>query len=98
VFTGHRTALRARSPGGGRAAFRHSPPGRQDPSVHRESRRSRDGVGAAWDDVPVQLTRLAWLVTVGICLIGAAMLFVAGYQGYGVLSICVGIAAAINLT
>jgi hypothetical protein len=46
----------------------------------------------------VQLTRMAWLVTVGICLIGAAMLFVAGYQGYGVLSICVGIAAAINLT
>lgn len=52
----------------------------------------------AWDDVAVQLTRIAWLVTVGICLVGAVMLFLAGYQGYGVLSITVGIAAGINLT
>jgi hypothetical protein len=98
VFTGHRTASRARCPG----RRPHGRPRRwarpQDPRVHREFRRSCDGVAAAWDDVRVQLTRLAWLVTVGICLIGAAMLFVAGYQGYGVLSICVGIAAAINLT
>ena len=56
------------------------------------------GVAAAWDDVRVQLTRIAWLVTVGICLVGAVMLFLSGYQGYGVLSISVGIAAGINLT
>ncbi len=55
-------------------------------------------VAAAWDDVAVQLTRIAWLVTVGICLVGALMLFLAGYQGYGVLAISVGIAAGINLT
>ncbi len=58
----------------------------------------RRGVAAAWDDVAVQLTRIAWLVTVGICLVGAVMLFLAGYQGYGVLSLSVGIAAGINLT
>ncbi|HVP01501.1 MAG TPA: hypothetical protein VMT10_02940 [Solirubrobacteraceae bacterium] len=55
-------------------------------------------VAGAWNDALVQLSRIAWLVTVGICLVGAVMLFLAGYQGYGVLSICVGIAAAINLT
>ncbi len=43
------------------------------------------------------LTRIAWSLTVGTCLIGAVLLFVAGYQGYGVLAIVVGAAAAINL-
>jgi uncharacterized membrane protein len=45
----------------------------------------------------VSLQRIAWAVTVGICLVGALLLFVAGYQGYGVLAIAVGAAAAINL-
>ena len=43
------------------------------------------------------LSRIAWLTTVGICLVGAVLLFVAGYQGYGALSIVVGAAAAINV-
>ena len=43
------------------------------------------------------LSRIAWLVTVGTCLIGAVLLFVAGYQGYGVLALFVGAAAAINV-
>ncbi len=43
------------------------------------------------------LSRIAWLVTVGTCLVGAVLLFVSGYQGYGVLSIFVGAAAAINV-
>ena len=41
------------------------------------------------------LSRIAWLVTVGICLVGAILLFIAGYQGYGVLSIFVGAAAGV---
>jgi uncharacterized membrane protein len=45
----------------------------------------------------VSLNRIAWLVTVGICLVGAVMLFVAGYQGYGVLALAVGAAAGGNL-
>ena len=43
------------------------------------------------------LSRIAWLVTVGTCLVGAVLLFVAGYQGYGVLALFVGAAAAINV-
>jgi hypothetical protein len=54
-------------------------------------------VGAGWQDQLVSLNRIAWLVTVGICLVGAVMLFVAGYQGYGVLALAVGAAAGGNL-
>ena len=43
------------------------------------------------------LSRIAWLSTVGICLVGAVLLFIAGYQGYGVLAIVVGGAAATNV-
>lgn len=50
-----------------------------------------------WDDTRVSLDRIAWLVTVGACLLAAVLLFVAGYQGYGALAIAVGAAAAINL-
>jgi hypothetical protein len=45
----------------------------------------------------VSLNRIAWVVTVGVCLVGALLLFVAGYQGYGVLALAVGAAAAGNL-
>jgi hypothetical protein len=45
----------------------------------------------------MSLDRIAWLVTVGVCLLSAVLLFVAGYQGYGALAIAVGAAAAINL-
>ena len=43
------------------------------------------------------LSRIAWLTTVGICLVGAVFLFIAGYQGYGLLAIVVGGAAGINV-
>ena len=45
----------------------------------------------------MSLDRIAWLVTVGVCLLSAVLLFVAGYPGYGALAIAVGAAAAINL-
>ena len=45
----------------------------------------------------MSLDRIAWAVTVGVCLLSAVLLFVAGYQGYGALAIAVGAAAAINL-
>lgn len=45
----------------------------------------------------MSLSRIAWLVTVGVCLVGAVLLFVAGYQGYGALAIAVGAAAALNV-
>ena len=43
------------------------------------------------------LSRLAWLVTVGICLIAALVLLVSGYDGYAGVALAVGLAAAINL-
>ena len=45
----------------------------------------------------MSLERIAWLVTFGICMIGGALLFVRGFQGYGALSGVVGLAAAVNI-
>jgi hypothetical protein len=45
----------------------------------------------------VPLTRIAWLVTVAVCLLAAVLLLVAGYQGYAALAVAVGASAAINL-
>jgi uncharacterized membrane protein YccC len=45
----------------------------------------------------MSFSRAAWLVTVVVCLVGAVLLFVAGYLGYGLLAIAVGGAAAVNL-
>ncbi len=43
------------------------------------------------------LSRISWLVTVGICLIAALLLLVNGYVGYSGVLLAVGAAAAINL-
>jgi hypothetical protein len=45
----------------------------------------------------VPLSRLAWLLTVGICLIAALVLLLSGYDGYAGVALAVGIAAGINL-
>ena len=45
----------------------------------------------------VSLERVAWLSTVAACLLGAVLLLIAGYLGYGALAVAVGLAAAINL-
>jgi hypothetical protein len=45
----------------------------------------------------VPLARIAWLLTLGACLITAALLFVGHYVGYGFIALAVGAAAAINL-
>jgi hypothetical protein len=44
------------------------------------------------------LSRVAWMVTVGIALLTAVLVLLAGYTGYAVLSVAVGASAAINLT
>jgi hypothetical protein len=44
-----------------------------------------------------QLARIAWLVTVGLCLITALILLLSGYDGYAGVTVAVAIAAAINL-
>jgi len=45
----------------------------------------------------VPLSKIAWLTTVGVCLITAALLLVAGYNGYAGVAVAVGASAAINL-
>jgi hypothetical protein len=42
-------------------------------------------------------SRVAWIVTVLVAAITAVLLVLAGYVGYGALSVAVGISAAINL-
>ncbi len=43
------------------------------------------------------LARISWAITVGICLLGALVLLLSGYQGYAALSAAVGLSASINL-
>jgi hypothetical protein len=45
----------------------------------------------------VPLSRIAWLVTVAICVIATAILFLSGYDGYAGVVLAVALAAAINL-
>jgi len=44
-----------------------------------------------------RLNRIAWLVTVGICLVSALILLLSGYDGYAGVTLAVAIAATINL-
>ncbi len=44
------------------------------------------------------LSRISWLVTVGICLVAALLLLLDGYYGYTLILLAVGAAAALNLT
>jgi hypothetical protein len=46
----------------------------------------------------VDLARLAWLGTVGACLIAVAILVVEGYYGYAAVTFAVAASAALNLT
>ena len=43
------------------------------------------------------LSRIAWLVTVGICAVAAIVLVLNGYTGYSITVCAVGLAAAVNL-
>jgi len=43
------------------------------------------------------LSRIAWLVTVGACLVGVALLLASGYVGYSGVVFAVACSAAINL-
>jgi hypothetical protein len=45
----------------------------------------------------VPLSRISWLVTVGICLVAALLLLLEGYLGYAGILLAVGAAAAVNV-
>ena len=54
-------------------------------------------VGHSRQNSRVPLARIAWLVTVGICLIAALLLLVSGYYGYSGVLLAVGASAFVNL-
>ena len=45
----------------------------------------------------MSLPRLAWTVTVLICVVASFVLVLSGYQGYAAVVLAVGVSAAINL-
>ena len=45
----------------------------------------------------MSVNRIAWITTVAICVVAAAILLASGYQGYAAVVTAVGVAAAINL-
>jgi hypothetical protein len=45
----------------------------------------------------VPLDRIAWIVTVAVCVIAALLLLLSGYVGYAGVLLAVALAAAINL-
>jgi hypothetical protein len=49
------------------------------------------------ETAPVPLSRLAWLITVGACLLTAVLLLLSGYDGYAAVATAIGLSAAINL-
>jgi hypothetical protein len=49
------------------------------------------------DNARVDLGRIAWLVTVGACLVTVLILVVQGYWGYAGVTFAVAVSAAINL-
>jgi hypothetical protein len=49
-------------------------------------------------NVPVDLGRISWLLTVGACLIAVLILALQGYIGYAGVTFAVAVSAAINLS
>jgi hypothetical protein len=45
----------------------------------------------------VPLSRIAWLVTVAVCLVTSLILLLSGYDGYAGVVFAVALSAAINL-
>jgi hypothetical protein len=45
----------------------------------------------------VPLSRISWLVTVGVCVIAALLVLINGYVGYFAVLLAIAASAAINL-
>jgi hypothetical protein len=62
------------------------------------ARGSRQGSWAVRENSHlVPLSRIAWLVTVAICVVTTVILLLSGYDGYAGVVFAVALAAAINL-
>lgn len=72
-------------------------PAKVPASADRRSSTRRDILAARQNDV-VPLKRAAWIVTVLICVLTAALLLLSGYTGYAGVFLAVGASAAINIS
>jgi hypothetical protein len=54
-------------------------------------------VGEDDQNTVVNLGRIAWLGTVGLCLVAVLILVLQGYYGYAAVTFAVAVAAGINL-
>jgi hypothetical protein len=45
----------------------------------------------------VPLNRIAWMTTVGVCVVACILLLISGYQGYAAVVFAIALSAAINL-
>jgi hypothetical protein len=79
--------------------LRTSPPTitQPDRAETTEAEVDEPNVGAADQNMAVDLGRLAWLGTVGVCLIAVLILVLQGYYGYAAVTFAVALAAGINL-
>jgi hypothetical protein len=70
------------------------PPDAPDSTVGEDSNNQAVDAG---QNSAVDLGRLAWLGTVGVCLIVVLILVLQGYYGYAAVTFAVAVAAGINL-
>ena len=54
-------------------------------------------VSAGGENTSVNLARIAWLLTVLVCLIAVLILVLEGYIGYAAVTLAVAVSAAFNL-
>jgi len=76
--------------------LRISPPP-DDSGDSRDPAEAQPAVPEPDQNTPVDLGRIAWLGTVGVCLIVVLILVIQGYYGYAGVTFAVAVAAAINL-
>ena len=77
--------------------MRTSPPAIDEADGAEPARADPPGVGEPDQNTVVNLGRIAWLVTVGACLIAVLILVLEGYYGYAAVTFAVALAAFINL-
>lgn len=77
--------------------MRTSQPTISQPDGAEPTRAEPATVGGDDQNAVVNLGRIAWLATVGACLIAVLILVLEGYSGYAAVTFAVAVAAFINL-
>ena len=90
-------ALGVASPSGGQTgSLDVETPPRPEPGAAAPRRQT--AIRATGENEPVNLARVAWLLTVLGCLVAVVILALDGYFGYAGVTFAVALSAAINLT